>query len=357
MRLAIMKIGANITFSSNNASAANADILYFLRQINVDDHDITIITHRTRNTFIPKKIRFLEINTHPNLNEFDAVIVFNGSVNFFGGAMDPNLLAIYSALHECDIPIIYLQTDGALPFKQLWPLIWKREWAQDLNKEDYYIEPEQVCYMTQGRDMNALNQLILSKKELVQTTNLEHYPHARCILAKHEQYIKPNPIPFEDRKYELGFGGYVRNTYKRKRIEHYFNAEDNLLFGNLRGVRAPLARMQGKCSYQQFIKMMHQCKGTVIIGDEYYCDNYITLRFYECLLADCITFIDHRLDTYHYMYGEDNELYVVHPNGIYVDYRMYDIFQECKRNVFSFYNFEHAREELIGVIQQCQDQI
>lgn len=103
--------------------------------------------------------------------------------------------------------------------------------------------------------------------------------------------------------------------------------------------------------------MMYNCKGTVIIGDEYYCDNYITLRFYECLLADCITFIDHRLDPNHHIYGEDNELYVVHPNGIYVDSRMYDIFQEQKRRVLGFYKFEHACDELVGMIQQCIDQI
>jgi len=131
MKLAICKIGANITFSKNNASAANGDILYFIRQLEIKDHDITFVTKKTRNTRLPPLSEFISVLDEPSLDDFDAILVFNGSLNFFGGQESKETLSLYRTLAKTKTNIIYINTDGALPFKQLWPSIHKREWAKN----------------------------------------------------------------------------------------------------------------------------------------------------------------------------------------------------------------------------------
>lgn len=355
MKIAICKIGANITFSSGNKSAANADILYFLRQLEIDDHDVTIHTHKTRNTFIPKRIGFEEIQETQSFDIYDKVLVFNGSINFFGGAPDPNLFALYRALARTSgCPIIYVNTDGALPFKQLWPIIRHREWAQGMTEYEFDIEEMNVHYLTQGRNVAKMIELVQRKPEHIIPAGFNHYPLYQTILAKHEKFIKPNEQQFEFRPYDLGFGGYTRNTYKRKRIEHYYNSRhwNTLLFGNLRGVTAPNTKIMAKCSYQQFIKRMHYCRATVIVGDEFYEDNFFTLRMYESLLADNMVFIDERLDPDHDFYMGDDQFYVNTPKYMGIDTKNYLDWSSHKRRILGDYDWEYQRDYLVELLDE-----
>lgn len=364
MKLAIMKLGANITFSSSNKSAANADILYFLRQLDISKHDIMLVTHHTRNTIIPKRIRSIELWKEPLIRAFhgfDAIVVFNGSLNFFGGAKDPGILALYKVCAKSDLPIIWVYTDGQLIFKQLWPSIKKRDWAQDLKESDYHIPPDRVRYLSQFRDLVKVNNKLDEKPDYIYPSQVIHYPLAITILAKHEQYIKFKTIPFEERDYDLVYGGATRNTHKRKRIEHYYNDPkyDTMVFGNLRGVSVPHARIVPKCSYQDFIRYQSLGRATILIGDQFYNNNNFSLRFYEAILADVIPFIDNQLDPEHLFYYNKNFdtswLYITKTEHIHLE-RMNDYykdFQFVKRILLDQYNYEGYQQLLEASLEGC----
>jgi len=317
MKLAICKIGANITFSSQNASAACADILYFLRTLDPSQHKVTICTHKTRNTIIPRPLIFQEIQMTNNFNEYDAVIVFNGSINFFGGAEDLNLIRLYKALSKTKVPIAYANTDGQLPFQQLWPLIHKRDWAKKYHYDEFEIDGGNVSYITQGKDLKKVRAKTNEKPHYVSPSTIIYFPLDMTILAKNQKFFKDAP-PIEDRPFELIFGGATRNTYKRKRIEHYYNDSriSTLLFGNLRGVHCPNAKFEGKVSYQQFVRMMYRGKSTIIIGDEFYENNFCTLRVWESVLAGCNVFIDNRFDSHNTIFSEHSDMYITRPYEI-----------------------------------------
>lgn len=361
MRLAIAKIGANITFGGNNRSAANADIKYFLRQLEVDYHEITIATGITRNTFIPSRLNLVDVKDLVNFNGFDAVIVFNGSINFFGGQPDYNLLALYQALSNTYRPIIYINTDGQLMFKQLWPLIHKREWASNMSDDMFDINSNNVSYITQGHNLDRMRRMTESKPENIKPGKMFYYPLAQCILAKHEQYIKPNPIPYKERTYEIGFGGATRNTFKRNKIEKFYGTglHRTLLFGNLRGVQVKPDSgivIQRPCGYSEFIARMWNCKATIIIGDESYSDNFWTLRMYESILADNITFIDRQFDPRGLFYdgirGADH-LYVASPHNINLDPRFYEQWTQIRADFLNSYDEDTARFDLNETLAAC----
>lgn len=305
MKIAICKIGANITFSAGNKSAANADILYALRTLDVKRHDITIVTHKTRNTLIPPVIKFQEVQAIKTFDEYDVILLFNGSINFFGGAEDPNVLQLYRAMSNSSTPIAYVQTDGQLQFRQMWPSIMKREWAQGYKESDFHIDGRRVVYVTQGRDLTRVLGSTKLKPDFIQPHDIIHFSWERTILAKRHKYFSKPVIPMEDRHYDIGYGGATRNAYRRKRIEHYYNAPNinSLLFGNLRGVTAPNAEFHHKTSYQDFIRKMQTVRSTVIVCDQFYEDNFFTLRMYESILAGCVVFIDKRMDPAFNFYG------------------------------------------------------
>lgn len=298
MKIAIAKIGANITFSSQNGSAANADIIYALRTMKGYNHEFTVVTQKTRNTLLPKAIKLQEVQSTKDFNKFDMVFVFNGSINFFGGQPDESLFALYRALAKTKIPIVYVQTDGALYFQKLWPAIKEREWAKDFKESEFEIDPSNVYYLTQGRITQKVYNKLHASKNAIIPKEIHHFPWEQCILTEYERYLPKDPPKYEMRPYDLGFGGYIRNSYKQRRIEKYYDESDldTLLFGNLRGIRLRNTKVQPKISYQQMIPTMAQCKATVIVGDEYYNNHFHTLRMYESLLAGNLILIDRILD-------------------------------------------------------------
>jgi len=357
MRIAICKGGTNITFSKSNRSAANADILYALRQIDPKAIDVTIVTKKTRNTYIPDVLSFIDIND-VDFDAFDIVLLFNFSINFFGGAEDPNLLNLYRKLSKTNTSIIYAQTDGQLPFKQLWPSIQNREWAQSYSESEFFIDPAKVVYLTQGQNLLKVHKEIEKKEDNIKPRGMLHYPWAQTILAgitlaKYEGYKG-----FDERPYDLAFGGATRNAHKRKKIEKYFTDPMfcNLLFGNLRGILDyPHVTKHKAVSYQNFIPTMKKARGTIIIGDKHYENNYFTLRMYESIIAGCLTYIDRDLDTYMNFYqSKYPELYIDKPSQIMeFDSHAETLAKESTNFILTNYNECTEREKLHAALRDC----
>lgn len=360
MKIAIAKIGATITFSQRNGSAANADILYALRTLK-SVAQFTICSKRTANTVIPKALNFQNLSQTDDFNDFDCVLVFNGSINFYGGQQDNNLLALYKALAKTHKPIIYVQTDGALFFKQLWPLISHRDWAKDLVKEDFYINRKNVYYITQGISLELMNVLIEQTPHAINPIAIFHYPWERCILTKHHIHFPVELRKFASRKYDLGFGGYIRNTHKKKRIEHYYDSPNlnTLLFGNLRGISLNHTKVEPKVSYQQFVSNMENCRSTVIVGDKIYNSNFHTLRMYESLLAGCLVLIDRQLDplvTFYHHEPNGEELLVDNVQDVASILRSPDV-EELAENLRYNIICRYSQENMISHFKDIMENI
>ena len=310
-KLLVAKIGANITFSSSNKSAANADILYFLRTLDHSQFEVTIVTHHTRNTLIPKPLIFKEIEDSDwSFDDYDSILIFNGSINFFGGAESLGLKGLYQKLANSAIPIRWANTDGALLFKQIEPLVSKRDWRKDYMNGQMHIDPKRVTYLTQARHTETIANLIQSNVNHVQAPKVEHFPWDKTIWSKHQNYFRKKITPMSKRQWHVIYGGAPRNTYRRKRIEFFYGAlPDSLnvkLFGNLTSLKVDNCLVAGKVSYQQFVKETMEGKSTIIIGDEFYEDNFYTLRMHESILAGTIVLIDNKFDSHHLFFGRDS---------------------------------------------------
>lgn len=299
MKIAICKGGTNITFSSNNRTAANADILYTIKQLydsTQENLDITIVTKITRNTVIPPMLKIVEYDD-VNFDDYDYVVLFNFSINFFGGLDGGNLMGLYSKLSNSKTPIKFMFTDGQLPFKKLWPNIENREFAKKRKEQEFFINENRITYISQGLDREKTLRHISKIKHTYKPKNIIYMDIARFILANHFDRNKRSlifPKCFNnEREYTLGFGGVERNSYKRKLIEKFYWPDynlsvDTLIFGKLPTLYGDSIRNLGQVPFHNVLYRMSKCKYSVIVGDEFYENNFITLRYYECILSGCI---------------------------------------------------------------------
>ncbi len=184
---------------------------------------------------------------------------------------------------------------------------------------------------------------------------IKHYPLERTILAHHQSRILQHVRhrPYTERPYDLIFGGATRDTHRRKRIEYYYNSVDNYIFGNLRGVRCPDARIGNRVSFQSFINEMTKGKATVIVASKFYNNNFFTLRMYESLLADCMVFIDHQMDTKEDWYGGlYPEFYVEHPSEIDLSIDTYTAWEDWRHEMLASYHYKEEQEALREAIKR-----
>jgi hypothetical protein len=343
MKIAICKGFTNISFSKNNKSAASADIEYFINQLG-NSIDIDIVSGKTSNTVIPNELGFVELKT-VDFNQYNLIVLFNFNINFFGGAENESGIELYKALSRSDTKIAYIQTDCRLPFQKLWPLIQGKPWAEKYKESDFYIDENRITYITQGSDLEKVK-TTLSKKNLYSFANMYHYPIAETILAKYEI---PSRL-IDERIWDLGFGGATRDAHKVKKVKKYFTNPKfkNYVFG---GIKLDGVDVHPKVSYQEMISTMMSCKGTVIVGDKHYEDNYFTLRIYESILAGCLTYIDYDFDTKQKFYqGKYPELYIKSTDDI-IHLNNIELAKDANDFILTSYNFKNSQEKLVSLLK------
>jgi len=301
VKIGILKLGANISWGKNAFSAGNADIHTMCRALS-PHFEIHVISGKTRNTKIPSAGKFHNIlSVDINSLDLGALLVFNGNVNFFGGSESKEGIFNYVHINKFKGPVFYINTDGQLPFKQIWPSIASKEWAPHWKEEDVVVTRKDIVYITQGRNIPKTKKYYEKQKGIIIPESYQHFPLEKAIL------INPPKIRHANtRNYELIFGGRVRSSGRRKDlIEFYVKKSDNLrvlLFGGLNKKTLGIpdmpenVKLTGKILNSSFMSKMSQGKATCIIGDPFYHGNFFTLRMYESILSGVVTFIHYKMD-------------------------------------------------------------
>lgn len=299
MKIGVLKLGASITWSNVSKTAANFDIhsiIDILREDFPDVH-IDIITRHTRNTIIPSGLTFQNImSVDINTQDYEALLVFNGNVNFFGGAEAPDQLMNYVHINKFKGKIIYVHTDGQLQLKQIWPSVEVKPWASKWTKDQLWITRSDIIYLTQARDLERVYTLCKKNGSVpVAKENIYHLPIEQAILTRSNKIIQ------QPKTCDLIYGGSMRGGQRKKLLEKYYFGQDNaVLFGAIKSsmfsCRDKAPTFMSKVDHHRFMDAMTRGKATCIIGDEWYFNNMHTLRIYETILARVVCFISIEFD-------------------------------------------------------------
>lgn len=302
MKICAIKLGARIAAGGTSGGSGEAlAILNMLAKHN-EVHAYTKIL--PKDDPIDGIVLHDLIDNHEYINDqsYDALVVINGSVNYFGGVDDPYQTLNYKIINNFEGKVFYILCDPNLPLKQIWPSVEKKEWSSNYKKSDIEIVRDDIIYISQPKDVDKILKDI--QKHKISISTCYHYPLEKFPLM--EECLPWKPLAFRD--YDLLYGG----TYRQGKrvddmIKFYFDMDEfrTCMFGKIKLKDFPAKKINGKVApefetsvpYQLFNEKMSNSVATVIIGDKYYKEvNDLAQRIYESVLSGVITFIDSDYD-------------------------------------------------------------
>ena len=319
MKIAVIKLGTRIVNKGTSGGSGEALSIMKLLSKNFDVHYFTKILKKDPKIDFATGHNILEDN---NLDDFEALVVINGNVNFFGGAEDEAQIMNYIMINKFKGPVFYMYCDPELHLKQIWKSIEKKPWGKKYKKEDIYIDKE-IIYVHQPYNIEPFRKQI--EKE-IKVKEYVHFPFYKFPLLNERL-----SWDWSKKIKDLGYGGTLRGGKREDKILQFLFGYNDLIvevFGPIKLEKFKKYKedkhgnppLFGKSvEYSEFLNKMNEFKATVIIGDKKYNGNNINQRVYESILANNITFIDIELDPQMKIYKNEilrKLLYVKDKNDI-----------------------------------------
>lgn len=330
MRIGVIKLGARISFSSTGTSGGTGEALSIINILKTGGAEVVVFTKVLSKDENPNGIDVRNIESNvDNIHDLDALLIVNGTVQFYGGVEDRSQILNYKIINNFKGKVFYAYCDPALTLKQLWPAIESKPWAENWAKEDIDITRTDIVYLSQPHDVDKVKDLL--GKNCVIPAKIIHFPF--------EQFPCLNEmIPFNDTpSVDLSYGGTMRGGKRvKKMIEFYLGHEliSVEMFGKITkedftehpkyglGLKhtypeSAYPTFTGPVKYADMLPKMNDAMCNVVIGDPLYEKiNDIGQRTFESIWSNVVTFIDSDLDTLRRVYGSDkilaDFLYVKH---------------------------------------------
>lgn len=305
MKVAIIKLGSRISISANDSSGGTGETLSIIKLLTTAGVEVDAYTKILSRDIEPDYFKTYDIIKElDNINKrnYDALLVLNGNVNYFGGVDCPDQTLNYKIINSFTGKVFYIHCDGNLYLKQVWPSISKKTWASNYNKEDIEIIRDDIVYITQSHNTDLV--LEKARKCNINIKSAVYFPFEKFPMVN-----DPSVIPFNDcPEYDLLYGGTFRNGRREEdMIKFYFGYDSNIkvaMFGkithdnftkNKNNDRFP--DFEKSIDYKLFKDKMNKSIATVIIGDKIYKkQDDLAQRIYESILSSTVTLIDSSYD-------------------------------------------------------------
>lgn len=319
MKIAVIKLGSRISFNANDTSGGNGEARSIIKMLHGGGAEVNIFTKILKKDNLLPEYKWHDLKnkeesvTSINESGFDALVVLNGNVNFFGGAEDPEQLLNYVLINKFKGPVLYLLCDPALTLSQVWPSVQKKEWSSNWAADDLIVTRTDIIYVTQPHDTAQVIESL--KKNDVKPLAAIHFPFEQFPCMNEQIPFNPSP------DVNLSYGGTMRNGRRvKKMIKFYFGHPTDLsveMFGKIElkdfpadqvfGLNAP--NFTGAIKYDEMLPKMNKSMVHCVIGDPWYEKiNDIPQRLYESIWSNVVTFVDSDLDSLRRVYRNDKVL-------------------------------------------------
>ena len=318
MKINVMKIGA--TINANNGSILTDEINVVTKMLADQGHDVHYHTTRTRNMIPLPHATFHDLAevTDQSFSDYDALIVFNGNANFYGGQEARGDLMAYKFINKSKCPVFYFLTDWLLPLQQLWPNVEKKQvqyhWERQYTRDEIEVVREDIIMISQIYNMETLQAKYLDKRG-INYADIIYFPLQDFIIHEYQPIAK---VEQQDRWLDLIYGGTFRGGHRQdKMIEYYFDYPQDInvqMFGNIKpdhfskkktaDMRFP-DFISKKVKHREFFDRMQTSKATVTISDKLYEGSAISNRTNESIIGNVVSFIDRGYDPEMRIFSDD----------------------------------------------------
>lgn len=321
MNLALIKLGARISFESQGTSGGTGETLSIIRMLAKGGAHVTALTKIIRNESSNpidnvKVANVLDYADNINGHNFDALIIMSGTVNFFGGAENPDQIANYKLINKFKGPVFYIYCDPLLTFRQIWPAMAKKEWASKYKESDIVINRNDIIFISQAADLEYLKNTLITKDSEIKPSKFIHYPFEKFPFV--HDYLEVNSSPLVD----LSYGGTMRGGKREKRmVDFYFDYPTDIkveMFGKITKEDFRDKYVSSVTNFPDFTKAiaydkmhekMNEALAHIVIGDDlYYKIETIGQRASECVVSNVVTFFDKDVDPTRRFFNGNKEL-------------------------------------------------
>ncbi|MCK9416827.1 hypothetical protein M0Q97_09245 [Candidatus Dojkabacteria bacterium] len=303
MKIALIKLGARLSYKSRGTSGGIGESLAIIELLKIAGVEVHIYTKKP-DDLIYNGVYFHDLKEHEKINDFnyDSLLIMNGSINFFGGAETVEEMSNLWIINNFKGNVFYIFCDPNLLLKQIYGSIEKKEWGNKYKKENIEIIRKDITCICQSRRIDLIQKM--HEKGNVFFKKIVHYPFEKFPLIT----FKDENIN-DDLQWDILYGGTFRGGRREKdMVKFFFGYPDNIkvqMFGKieLSQFHTKLIEKQQEPSFGEPVKYtnynnkMKTGLSTIIIGDEFYKKLDIAAqRVYESIQIGNIVFIDESYD-------------------------------------------------------------
>jgi hypothetical protein len=314
-KMAIVSYGTRIAIKSKNVRAVD---LTYLRNImqNVYGREVDYVTFKTDKD--PDSFKNV---ADVNINDYDEVMIYNCSLNPFGGVFKHESIITIQKLMEFNGDIWYFLVDpkmpcldfaaylktrlnkyGAIkidrdPFEVTFTEEWLDEWTNKVwsrmkiayggvDYDKYYkMYTDKVTH--NGKKEPKSTRLLNPNYEWAFVPLFEYYAVNEDLEDKLKDWTT------ENKKWDLIYFGNNRMTNRSKIIANFYDQENyhNYVLGYDPEFKKCDYDTSGYVAHDEMFKIIPMAWATLILGDELHNSNIRTPRFFEGMLLDTVGFI------------------------------------------------------------------
>ena len=311
MKLAVIKLGARIVFGKGiGTSGGSGEAGSIINMLVKGGAEVNCFTKILKKDESPNHVIMHQISDeYQTVNDYDALIVINGKVNFFGGAEDKESILNYWMINNFKGKVIYVYCDPNLSLSQIWKSIESKEWSSNWKKEDIYIDRE-IDVICQHYN---LEESVKNFKD-IKISSIQSYEFQKFPMMFGNQDLK------NIKNVDISYGGTFRSGRREKKLIDFYFGYDDLkveVFGKVKNedfnkdkilnLAPPL--FTKAVNYDKILQKMNEAKYHIVIGDNHYPKiEMISQRVYESIKSNTITFVDESFDKNKRIFGSSKYL-------------------------------------------------
>jgi len=295
MKIAILKLGGRIANEGYGITSFEAVSVSKMLSYGNKVDCITKISNKDKP--IPE-LNILEITEHYNKisKNYDALVVINGNINFYGGTETPEQLLNLNIINNFDGPVFYIFIDTLLPLKNIWNSVQRKPWSKKYKEDDILIKRNDITYITMCYDTNSVYNI--TNKTDIKPNKVVYFP-----FEKYAFFGERLPLVGQ-KDVDLIYGANsFRNKREKKFIKFYFDLPEDIkvkFYGKMKptdfnpkltdGKRFPI--FNPPIQYKENLITMNKSISTINISDTFNEGKQLNPRVYETVLANVISFMD-----------------------------------------------------------------
>jgi hypothetical protein len=254
--------------------------------------------------YISKKIKetdidYIDINTLNSLNDYDKIYIHNFNTNFFGGLVSELTIKFLRLISTYNNELIYYITDPKLKYQNIATQILKRKsstFEVDITTDELKKIEKAIAYnelrtkaLFTGYNYQPIFGLDFTSVEIY---NVFKDIGSDIVLPVNDLFAES-----AEKVYDICYYGDDRGSYRNNKIKKYFNT---ISLNTLTiGCDLELANNQfyKKVDHSELYKLVQKSYSSLVIGDKEHENSFATMRFYENIQFEVVSFVDISYDS------------------------------------------------------------